>query len=108
VAELDCKSCGACCCNPDENRREGFVDYVEVSAREPMRDHPDLMRRYVVYNADAAAHLRMDASGKCLALRGPVGRRVSCVIYEHRPVGCRRVQPGTARCLQYRIERGVR
>ena len=106
-AALDCTRCGACCCNPDENRREGFIDYVEVEPRDALAREPELMRRLVVRNAEGVPHLRIDQSGRCLALRGRVGARVSCTIYEVRPTGCRRVEAGTARCLQYRRERGV-
>ncbi len=40
---LDCQRCGACCCNPDDNRAEGFRYDVEVQAdiwllRRPHRD----------------------------------------------------------------------
>jgi Fe-S-cluster containining protein len=104
---LDCTRCGACCTNPDENRAEGFVDYVEVLARDALLDEPELVRRLVVYNADGLAHLRLDATGRCLALRGRLGRRVRCTIYEHRPTGCRKVEPGSERCLAHRRERSL-
>jgi Fe-S-cluster containining protein len=104
---LDCTRCGACCTNPDENRAEGFVDYVEVLPRDALLERPDLVRRLVVYNPDGRPHLRLDASGRCLALRGRLGRRVRCTIYEHRPTGCRRVEPGSERCLAHRRERNL-
>ncbi|HKQ71363.1 MAG TPA: YkgJ family cysteine cluster protein [Polyangiaceae bacterium] len=106
--ELDCTRCGACCANPDENRAERFVDYVEVRRSEPLLAKPKLAQRFVVYNAEGVAHLRLDESGKCLALRGKIGRRVSCTIYEDRPLGCRKVEAGSERCLAYRRERQVR
>jgi len=104
---FDCTRCGACCSNPDENRREGYVDYVEVEPRSSLLRSPELVRRLVVHNDEGVPHLRLDAAGKCLALRGSIGRRVSCTIYAHRPGGCRKVESGSARCLQYRRERGV-
>ena len=33
---FDCQTCGACCCNPDENRAERYVDYVEVTERHSL------------------------------------------------------------------------
>jgi len=102
---LDCTRCGACCTNPDENRAEGFVDYVEVLPRDALFSESRLLRRLVVYNADGAAHLRLDASGRCIALRGRLGHRVSCTVYEHRPTACRKVEPGSERCLAHRRER---
>jgi Fe-S-cluster containining protein len=106
-SDLDCMECGACCCNPNENRAEGFVDYVEVDRRAPLWKKPELVRRLVVYNAAGIPHLKLDADGRCAALRGAVGRKVSCSIYDQRPLGCRKVEAGSARCLQYRHERGV-
>jgi Fe-S-cluster containining protein len=103
----DCQSCGACCANPDENRREGFVDYVEVARDGRLLADPDRRKRYVVFNAEGVPHLRLDPSGRCAALVGRLGARVRCAVYADRPRGCRLVEPGGARCLQARRERGV-
>ena len=107
AVELDCRTCGACCANPDENRAEGVVDWVEVADGEPLLDDARAASRLIVVHADGVRHLRLDPGARCLALRGRIGRRVSCTIYALRPSGCRRVEPGDARCLQYRRERGV-
>ncbi len=103
----DCTTCGACCTNPDENRAEGYVAYVEVDEKAPLRRRPDLMKRYVVPDADGVPHLRLDPSGRCSALQGRLGREVHCVIYPHRPRGCRLVEAGSKQCLQARRERGI-
>lgn len=105
-AAPDCTTCGACCSNPAENRAENFIDYVEVKARDELLLRPDLVRRLVVYR-DGSAHLRLDVSGRCLALRGRIGRRVTCTIYEVRPTACRKVEAGSERCLAYRREHGI-
>jgi hypothetical protein len=105
--DYDCRICGACCANPEENRAEGVVDWVAVAEDEPLLDDGRLAARLVVTNAAGERHLRLDAGGRCLALRGRIGRRVSCSIYPVRPAGCRRVEPGDERCRQYRRERGV-
>jgi Fe-S-cluster containining protein len=102
---LDCTRCGACCTNPDENRAEGYVDYVEVLAKDSLLAEPDLVRRLVVYNGAGEPHLRLHQDGRCLALRGRLGHRVRCTIYEHRPTACRKVEPGSERCLAHRCER---
>ncbi|MEZ4406356.1 MAG: YkgJ family cysteine cluster protein [Polyangiales bacterium] len=108
MADLfDCRRCGACCCNPDENRREGSVDWVEVGDHEPILKDEALARRLVVVNDKGERHLRLDDAGRCLALRGKVGKRVECTVYALRADGCRKVASGSAMCLQYRAERGV-
>jgi Fe-S-cluster containining protein len=105
--EFDCTRCGACCTNPDENRAEGFVDYVEVVPRDAIWAEPRLAQRFVVYNAEGQPHLRLHQDGRCLALRGRLGRSVRCTIYEHRPAACRKVEPGSERCLAHRRERSL-
>lgn len=107
VPDYDCQTCGACCANPDENRAERFDDWVAVGPREPLLAEARLVRRHVVTNAEGEHHLRLDPDGRCLALRGRMGRHVSCTIYALRPRGCRLIEPGDARCRQYRRERGI-
>jgi len=104
---LDCTRCGACCCNTDENRREGFVDYVEVFAHDALRRRPDLIAKLAVRNERRQVHLRLTSDHRCVALAGELGRSVHCGIYELRPTVCRRVQAGSDECLRARRERGV-
>ena len=82
------------------------MDWVAIAEHEILLTRPRL-RNLVVRNADGKAHLRLDPAGRCVALRGKMGRQVSCSIYEVRPRACHRVQAGSARCLQYRHERGL-
>lgn len=104
---LDCQTCGACCCNRDENRREGIAAYVEIDdPRSRLLTKATLRKRYVVV-ADDAPHLRLDPSGRCAALEGKLGMRVRCAVYADRPRGCRLVEPGTRECLDARRERGI-
>ena len=103
---LDCVTCGACCCNPDENRAEGYLWYLEVRDT-PLLDQPALAKKLVVHDPDGVPHLRLDPSGRCAALVGKLGERVRCAIYALRPRGCRLVEPGDAQCLQARRERGL-
>ena len=107
TAELDCRRCGACCVNLPSNRAEGFTSWVEVAPDDALLARADLVRKHVVVDADGLAHLRIAADGRCLALRGPLGRSVSCAIYHHRPTPCRKVQPGDSLCLRYRAEHGL-
>ncbi len=108
MALPDCQSCGACCCNPLENRAEGFRDYVEIGPREPLLKKSKQLQKYATVNASGNYHLRLlGPEERCAALVGSLGKRVSCKIYPLRPRGCRLVEPGDRRCLQYRRERGL-
>ncbi len=105
--QLDCESCGACCVNPDENRAEGYVHYVEVRDTK-LLTKKDLVKKLVVLDPAGVPHLRLDPSThRCLALEGKLGQRVRCTIYALRPKGCRMLEPGDARCLVARKERGL-
>jgi Fe-S-cluster containining protein len=106
---FDCQSCGACCCNTNENRSERYVDYVEVTPRSALLRHPRLLRKLTVLNRDGERHMRLrGAEQRCVALEGKLGERVSCRIYELRPPACRTVKPGSRECLRDRRERGIR
>lgn len=104
---LDCVKCGACCCNSDGNRAEGFIDYVEVFPNDVLRRRPDLMGKLAVRNVARQVHLRLTEDGRCIALHGELGKSVHCGIYDVRPTVCRRVQPHSEECLSARRERGI-
>jgi hypothetical protein len=104
----DCRSCGACCCNTDENRAERYVDYVQVTPRALLSRHRSLLRRLTVLNQAGERHMRLlGKEQRCAALRGRPGERVACAIYDLRPSACRRVEPGSRECRRDRRERGI-
>jgi uncharacterized protein len=103
---LDCQRCGACCCNGAENRREGVEEWVEVAADEQIATR-QRSAKLLVANSAGVLHLRLVDGGRCIALRGSIGRRVSCSVYDVRPRPCRRVQPGDASCLRARADAGL-
>ncbi len=70
-------------------------------------ERPTLLRRLTVLNDAGETHMRM-VHDRCIALEGPIGRRVSCAIYEVRPSPCRRVEAGSEQCLARRSERDIR
>jgi Fe-S-cluster containining protein len=107
TAPFDCQTCGACCVNLPSNRAEGFAWWVEIEPGDRLLTRADLLRKLVITDADGIPHLRTSSDGRCLALRGAPGRRVTCSIYHHRPSPCRRVQPGDANCLRYRREHAL-
>ncbi len=101
-------SCGACCCNPEQNREISYVEYVEVERRDKLRREPTLLKKHTFTNEKGEIHMRLvGVNQRCCALEGRLGEQVSCSIYEVRPGGCRRVQPGDSWCKQLRVERGI-
>jgi uncharacterized protein len=108
IRELNCQTCGACCCNPDANRSENYRYYVFIDdARSKLLTRSDWRKRYVVDDPTGAPHMRLDAAQRCVALEGKIGRRVKCAIYSNRPRGCRALEAGTEECLRARKERGI-
>jgi Fe-S-cluster containining protein len=103
----DCQRCGACCTNTHGNEAEGYRDYVAVEPGDAILTRKDLVKRFVILNNDGEPHLKLTPDGRCGALRGALGRKVWCVIYEDRPSPCRRVQAGSKLCLQYRQDKGL-
>jgi Fe-S-cluster containining protein len=104
--EFDCQKCGACCCNRDTNREAGLREYVEVGKRDALCLVPDLLASLGVQNEKGEWHLKL-RDQRCVALRGRLGRQVSCAIYDLRPAACRRVVAGSPECLEARAERGI-
>lgn len=107
IVDLDCQRCGACCTNAKENEKEGRTDYVSVEKTARLLSRPDLVRKHVVMDDRGRAHLRLTPDGRCIALRGALGKKVSCDLYHLRPKACRTVQPGDGDCLRARRERGL-
>jgi hypothetical protein len=92
--------------NLPSNRAEGFTAWVEIEPGDRILGRADLVRK-LVRDVDGVPHLRLSTDGRCMALRGALGRSVECGIYHERPSPCRRVQPGDALCTRYRHEHGV-
>ena len=107
AAGLDCQRCGACCCNTDENRAEGYSYYVEIRPGDALLGREDLVKRLVFRDPKGIPHLKLNEHGRCEALAGKLGQRVRCTIYEVRPTGCRKVTAGDENCLRARRERGI-
>jgi Fe-S-cluster containining protein len=97
----DCRACGACC-TPE------FPSpvYVGVVAADLARLTRRWRERHV---ATDGVLTRLDPAGHCVcvALRGTVGRRVSCGIYERRPDECRRLEAGSRACRKARRQLGL-
>jgi len=107
-ASFDCQRCGACCCNPAENRAEGYRDYVPVEPQSRLSRRLRIVGRYTRVNADGERHMKLvGPEERCAALEGRLGRSVRCAIYADRPAACRKIEAGSARCVEYRRERGI-
>lgn len=112
VEELDCTLCGACCVADYDC--ESYVNVnVDDFARLTERERRLLVREDgLTYAGDVVLRslsTKYDRRGncRCKALRGTVGRRVSCSIYDRRPRVCSRFKPGSKACLVAREESGI-
>lgn len=96
AAELDCRSCGACC-------REAY-DAVEVGPREAVvKRHPQLVQH------DGSRRKLVRQGERCAALIGGETAAVpyACSIYDDRPRTCRDFTLGSAHCLEARRRVGL-
>jgi uncharacterized protein len=93
---LECRSCGACCV--PEITAPFYVHVVPADARRLT------LRWRERHLARESLLTKVDPVGRCVcvALRGTVGRRVSCTIYPRRPTACRRLRRGSAECHKAR------
>ena len=107
-ASFDCQRCGACCANSAPNRREKYVDYVQIFGTDKLARRPDLLRSLTVLNKKGETHLKLvGREQRCAALEGRLGEQVACTIYEVRPRPCRIVEAGSRECLARRRERRI-
>lgn len=102
---FDCTTCGACCRSPASNREQNFRFYVEIQDGCGMLDRPD-QKKFVVRDDWGRPHMRLDNAGRCVALVGPIGKKVRCTVYGDRPSPCKRVTAGDDDCLRARREAG--
>ena len=103
----DCVTCGACCCNPNDNRELSYIDYIEIESDDRILKKPNLLRRLVVLDNNLVPHMKLDRYQRCAALTGRLGQRVACGIYADRPASCHSFVAGSRRCKQYRRDRGI-
>jgi Fe-S-cluster containining protein len=78
-----CLNCGACCSHFRVAFYHGELNY------HPAGFVPDEMAEKV--NGDYACMSGTKyGGGRCIALRGTIGKSISCSIYENRPTPCRK------------------
>jgi Fe-S-cluster containining protein len=109
----ECRACGACCVddydygivadlNDEDEKRLGSrrMKWLAVDA--------STLKAYRLPPALAGLDGRAYATGStlrngfivCKALRGTVGRRCSCIVYEDRPEVCRDFKRGGPSCIE--------
>jgi Fe-S-cluster containining protein len=92
--DFDCVRCGACCVATTRATQ----GYVALSARD-VRRLPSTYRAAAERMPTPRMPTRLRAHATtCAALRGTLGRRVACSIYDARPTGCRKLRPGSRAC----------
>jgi Fe-S-cluster containining protein len=105
--QYDCQACGACC-GP---ARDG--DKLPLRAKDVGELSTHYQRLHVIYEVREGTKYFLNTketehSGLlCVALRGQVGKRVSCSIYGRRPKQCRDFKPGGRHCKWWRRWRGL-
>jgi hypothetical protein len=101
----DCQTCGLCCVSLEDQE-----EYCNVDEKDKARLGKRFVRLNVVNDAIKTVW-RVQRSGPlkgaeacmCAALRGSIGKRVRCSVYEVRPKVCHTaVKPGDRTCLQVR------
>ena len=101
AADFDCRTCAACCAA--ELKLPFYVGLEPIDAER-------LSPRWRERNTARASILtKLDSTGRCVcvALRGTVGRRASCSIYQRRPDACRELLAGSRDCLRAREQAGL-
>lgn len=105
AATFDCRTCGACC-KDLAAVRDGVMCFISEPDADKLAKR--LVRRIRSAPAfDIEPGLAADKRGRCLALRGHIGKRVTCSVYETRPYPCKSFNPGGAGCKLSRREAGL-
>lgn len=108
-SDLDCRSCGACCGGSHANDEHAHctADDVIRMSRAARARLVDRGGRIGMVQPGDTASTATDDDGRCVFLRGTIGARSSCRIYETRPDVCRDFRPGSLRCRDARRAMGL-
>ncbi len=102
---LDCRKCGICCVSLTWGDT-----YVDVTPADEKRLGKRFVRLHVIHGeirtrptTNKTGPIKGVEDCRCVALRGSIGKQVSCTIYENRPKVCRKaLRPGDSQCLAVR------
>ncbi len=100
VMAVDCQDCG-CCCRPLQDGMAYYARLTEEDIERLRKMWPIVFRLPMV----GSAHLRTrhtDENTVCELLRGDIGERCECSVYEHRPQVCRDFAQGSRSCIGMR------
>lgn len=105
---LDCHTCGVCCAGSyaDADHADCTVTDVIRMSRAVRTKLVNNWRSFGVRPGESGA-TATDGEGRCVFLRGVIGRRTSCRIYATRPTVCREFRPGSRRCKAARKAAGM-
>lgn len=109
---LDCQKCGACCLASSWNSdvggfNEPFAEVLDREVEAIEEALPGAVTQvapsgFSFSTVNFAMNVKSDPRGRCVALKGRVGCKVACSIYETRPSGCVDFEPGSEKCLEIR------
>ena len=89
-----CQSCGACCA------------YSHEWPRFTLESDEEIARIPAALVAAGEGGMRCEGE-RCAALRGEIGKSVSCSVYAVRPIVCRDCLPGDDACEMARAKAGM-
>ena len=105
MSDLDCKTCGACCVmQGDDDEYDYFIPLYKVDVRRLPTKYRKKVNKSEEPN-DAPYELpmkRLNGHVGCVALKGRVGKSITCAVYSRRPDYCRNYEKGSAACLEAR------
>ena len=91
----DCVECGLCCHHEPHTVQLRNTDEDRLG-EELLAKYTDVLRKPPFFRF-------MKNDGKrCIGLDVSQPGRFPCLVYEHRPEGCRTVEPGSPACLEAR------
>jgi len=102
IAVPDCRKCGACCVGEYADHYHAICspsDVVRMSRKARKRLVTSSFRDV---HPGQEGYAKTDGEARCVFLRGTVGSRCSCRIYETRPKVCRDFKAGARICADVR------
>jgi uncharacterized protein len=100
-----CESCGACCSHFRVSFYNGETD--------AMRDAGVPVEMVVQVTPFLVAMKGTECGGRCVALKGEIGKKISCGIYQNRSSSCRAfpvwMEDGSPnpKCQELRVKNGI-